>query len=272
MLRITKQVMARFAEAAALEFEDDMVRHVAKYFPDYHRLLGESQIRLVVRHAVKRARGHRIDTERGICLYLTVMLMLGGNFDVDLWLPWAGDGLGELESPNILVHQSIRMDKVANEAVTFLDSIYGPNNAYLTRVLSTVRKAIPELFLAGEPRSLLFLRKLFPQKVEALGDELAQRLIDTAVDTAIRRGLTSWRGTTGYMVCSFLLGSGFDTDPLLPWATAALNYPGSADVRADRLYEGGLGWLDGWLAMGMYPGGTTSIDAFPSPSGGIRGL
>lgn len=48
----------------------------------------------------------------------------------------------------------------------------------------------------------------------------------------------------------FILGSGFDSDPQCPWATAILQ-EGSAmeqDVKANRLYNAAMAALEQWLA------------------------
>ena len=84
-----KSQHAAFARVAVDEFEDRMVLHLRRVFPDDARMLRDETLRPLIRRGMERAAGWGIELEFGICLYLHVVLQLGEAFDEDPSLPWA---------------------------------------------------------------------------------------------------------------------------------------------------------------------------------------
>jgi hypothetical protein len=254
VLRIQATQLDVFTGAVLTRFEDDMLAHVARYFPAHHRILGEPQVRTVIRHAGERARAHGFDTERNLCLYLTLTLMLGSHFDVDVLLPWAAV---MLDDPAVPI-ATLRIDHFTNEAMAYLDRLAGPKNRHLEQVFPALREALAEILddpghaadAGADPRCARHLQRIFPHKYEAVGEENVSRLIVAATASARRYGLTTWRDTMIYVVCAFLMGSSFDRDPQFPWADEALTdrHAPDGEARATRLLERGLAWVDAWLA------------------------
>src|SRR5687767_9297821 len=97
MLRIRSEQITVFAEAALRNFEDRMVAHLENFAPNHSKILSEDEMRVVIRHGIKKAEDHGFTSERSIRIYTELMLMLGSSFDTDPQLPWAAELLSDEE-------------------------------------------------------------------------------------------------------------------------------------------------------------------------------
>jgi len=89
------------------------------------------------------------------------------------------------------------------------------------------------------------VRESFPLHAEMLGDRGIDAMLDRALACAASHGIRHARGVEQVLYLMLLLGSGFDEDPQLPWATAILaDHSEPPGVRADRLYAEALAFLD----------------------------
>lgn len=82
--------MEVFAAGTLRKFEDLVLAHLKKFFPNQCKALGEARIRETIRYGVDRARGYQIVAERDVCKYIDLVIVLGRDFDTDDELPWAG--------------------------------------------------------------------------------------------------------------------------------------------------------------------------------------
>ncbi len=252
MLVIRQRQIVGLETLARRRFEDTLVDHVATYFPNHARVLGEPRVRQVIDYGLARARLHGFTSERNLCLYLDLMLMLGSNFDVDPQLPWAAEILMDPASE----HPTLRIDRLTNAAMDHMDRSAGADDGHLRRVLDGVRGDLPTRLAELDASSGLWsecaaalLVRLWPERCALLGAAGMQDLIHVAHESASHYGLHSRRARAIYLVCTFVLGSHFDSDPQHPWATAALKTEGlDAAARAMRLYNDGMAWLAGLLA------------------------
>jgi hypothetical protein len=89
MLTIRDEQLRYFSQAAAADFEDRMVIHLRKFFPQHCEALQEPGIRDAIRHAIRRAASYGIVTERDVCKYTDLVFAFDRDFDVDPRLPWA---------------------------------------------------------------------------------------------------------------------------------------------------------------------------------------
>lgn len=252
MFRIKKSQMAAFDEASLEDFEDDTVVHVKTHFPNHDRILGESRIRKVIRYGIRRAHHHGLTTERSMCLYVTLMLMLGSNFDVDLQLPWAATIL----SDDALKPQSARVDRLTETAMEHLDRVAGTDNLHLNRALFRMRRGLPRI--AAQPlvegvgfseSMLIHFGDLFPRKYDTVGEHHVRLALQHGMGTAGRYGLTTDRDLAVYTSFVFVLGTAFDGDPQLTAITDVLTEDAAIDPRpkADRLCEKAMSFLEMWL-------------------------
>lgn len=90
------------------------------------------------------------------------------------------------------------------------------------------------------------VKKFFPKYYEVLGETTIRKVILYSIDRAENYGFTTERDVCLYINLIFLLGSNFDMDPQLPWATVILNDETIVVPfrRIDRLYEEAMGYLD----------------------------
>ncbi len=102
--------------------------------------------------------------------------------------------------------------------------------------MEVFRKAALQKF---EDKLVGHLREYAPRHSEALGGPGIRQVIRLGLDRAAAYGFTTRRTARFYLEMMYLLGSDFDTDPLLPWVAAVLTDPDLADpmTRADRHYD-----------------------------------
>jgi hypothetical protein len=99
MLTIRKEQLAAFGPLGEKAFEDRMLAHLKKNFPEQYDSLGEPKIRETVQYGTQRAAAYRIVSERDVCKYIDLMILYGRDFDKDPKLPWA---------QSILLNQAIK--------------------------------------------------------------------------------------------------------------------------------------------------------------------
>jgi len=251
MLKIREEQMTTFRAAAFRRFEDSMVEHVKEFFPNHCRIAGEPIVRNVIQYGIERSQTYDFTTERNMCLYITVMFMLGSNFDADFFFPWASEILKDKSEAD----PSLRADKLADTALGFMKRIAGENNADINRAFLTLRKEHTQIIsqaTTGDFRTYTkdLLQRLFHRKYIALGDRTIDRLIDEGRKTGADYGITSGNGQLLLTVLMFFLGSACDRDPFLPWIKGILTDPTTEDQskKVKRLYEESINYMEKWLA------------------------
>lgn len=260
MLRIAEEQTIRFRRDAAAHFEEEMIAHAREFFPNQVRVLGEPRVRTIFQYVVARARGHGLTTKRDICLYFTVALLLGSNFDVDALLPWASELLADTSPRSV----ATRIDRVADRALEYIEFIAGPDNIHLHRSLLRIRRAFadaagwpgrfdPDFEIGSSARLMI----LFPKRAESIGDVGLSGTLQRARELAATFGVDTDFGVTTCTLLVFVLGTAFDTDPQLATLTNALHEDAEAgpDVRAARLNQCSCQLLDRWLGI-MQRGGS----------------
>lgn len=253
MLRIRNSQIRTFEQAAMSAFEQRMVDHLRTYFPWHYRMWGPETARKVVRYGIQKARSYQFTTERDICLYVTLLATLGGNFDTDRQLPWVKQMLVD---PAIR-EPTIRIDRLTDHAMEFLDRTVGRKDHYLNRALLRVRNQLDELladtsFPDLPAHALMMLEKLFPQKYRIVGEALLRGIVTDGGRRASTYGLMARRGQLLFIGLMFMFGGGFDTDPQLPGYALILH---SADLneqeKAEKLHQLGLEYVEKWMTWTM---------------------
>lgn len=95
MLTIRWEQMAAFRASAIKHFEDRVVVHLYKCFPNQCRSFGEKDLREIIQHGIGRAAKYGIIAERDVCKYIDFMVVFGRDFDRDANLPWASSVLND---------------------------------------------------------------------------------------------------------------------------------------------------------------------------------
>jgi hypothetical protein len=249
MLRIRNAQMQTFEQAAMASFEMRMVEHLRTYFPWHYRMWGSETARTVVRYGCQKAQGHGFTTERDICLYLTLLATLGGNFDTDRQLPWAQQILADIS----LRGPTARIDRLTDQAMEFLDQTVGKKDHYLNRALLRVRNELAEMladpsFPALSTHALAMLEKLFPQKYRTVGEALLRGVVTEGGQRSGEYGITTRRGQLLFIGLMFMFGSRFDADPQLPGYTLILKSPDlNAQEKAEKLHQLALDYIEKWV-------------------------
>lgn len=258
MLVIRASQMAVFENLATARFQQSLLDHLRIFFPQHAAVLGDAQLVRVVRYGLQRAESRGLLSERALFLYTALMFMLGSHFDDDLQLPWAhwpAEPTQETTAPvqpavamaNAAADESgdeqtaaappetadARVERIYVQAMEFLDRAIGPENQWLQQTLNAFQRAetfdeVPDAPSFGH-RMLLLLQILAPEKYRALGAESLHDLVRHGYQSAKRYGLSDEHGLMNYIALAFILGSGFDRDPLYPWAAAVLSSPAAVD-------------------------------------------
>lgn len=89
MLTIRKEQLAVFGPLGKKAFEDRMLAHLHKFFPEQCKGFDEPKLRETIQYGTQRAASYRITSERDVCKYIDLMILYGRDFDKDTNLQWA---------------------------------------------------------------------------------------------------------------------------------------------------------------------------------------
>ena len=99
MLTIRQDQLAVFSQLEVQRFEEWMVVHLKKFFPQRCRAAGTAEIRELVRYGIERAEAHGFTAKREACKYIDLMMVFGRDFDNDPRFPWASSILSKKRLP-----------------------------------------------------------------------------------------------------------------------------------------------------------------------------
>ena len=97
MLAIRNDQIAALERARLVMFEDKMIDHMRRVYPDWIGQVTPEDLRAFVRHGMERARVYGFETELEIARYLHVMHDLGRDFDESRQHPWAAALLNDAQ-------------------------------------------------------------------------------------------------------------------------------------------------------------------------------
>ncbi|MBW2247057.1 MAG: hypothetical protein JRF62_07615 [Deltaproteobacteria bacterium] len=126
MLIIREEQMEVFRKYMCRQFENRMVLHLSKYFPEECKALGEQRVRNTIRYGIERAKTYGIVIQNDVGRYTNLMFTFGRDFDKDPTLPWAGEVLNDED----LGWPTRRMDVLYEKAAKHLPdavAIHGQN-------------------------------------------------------------------------------------------------------------------------------------------------
>lgn len=91
------------SENASQTFEDRMVAHLNRCFPDQCKAMQEPEVRETIRYGVKQAAQYGIKAQRDVCKFIDLMVVFGRDFDRDPGVPWASSILSDraLKDPTV---------------------------------------------------------------------------------------------------------------------------------------------------------------------------
>jgi hypothetical protein len=111
MLTIRANQMTILAASCEAQLEDRARAHLKSCIPDSCALLGDNELRDIIRRGRRRSRSYGIEREYDFFRYLNLMFMFGLQFDNDERYPWAKRSLTGKGRP------SARMDLLIDHAM-----------------------------------------------------------------------------------------------------------------------------------------------------------
>jgi len=252
MLMMRQAQIVAFEQAAVRNFKDRALRHLQEQAPLHSRILGEAGMRATISYGMTRAAGHGFTSVRSVLMYLDLMMMLCRDFDRDPQLPFAQR---ILHDPR-LAHESIRIDRLHQEARAYLERIAGPDNRYLLGALRKVpREPVADWLPTASDRPercaqhlMASLHAFYPEKFNYLQTHGVRRLIQRASLAAGDFGFVTGPGVALYVGLTFMLGTHFVEDPLFSWASDVLNDHRMREAqKTEQLYAATLASLEQWL-------------------------
>jgi hypothetical protein len=249
---IREEQIKAFKQVRLDVFKEKMLVHLQEYFPEDCGILGEKQTKRVIDYGIAKAEEHGFPSSGDTCRYISLMFLLGSHCDKDPQIPWAG----ELLTDKNIVSPRTRMNLLYEKTLEYLGRIAGPNGEYYKRVLLKVRSRSFEAFTqkGGGDITLSmgpFLKDLYPQKYQELGEERVAAVTGLAQQQAGMYGLVTREGFLVYAGLMFLLGSHFDLDMLYPWAAAVLNDQVVTDpeLKGRKLFNQTISMVEQYIAL-----------------------
>ena len=249
-----------FASPDTPHFESSSIAHIKQSFPKHFGFLKEAGARAVVDHGRTRAKQYGLADANSVLLYIDLTLLLGRGFDEDIQLRWAASILNDPSStppPPLGVIQRqppAKAERLHEYAMAYLDEVSGVNNEHIDEAQRRLLQEQPFVsahsFAEFEQEVLKRLQLIWPQKYKYLGDTTVLELIRAGVEKMRGYEMATPTGVLFGIVAMYMLGSGFDQDPLFSWAARTLNDRGlSPAERTQRFYEEGTQYLKSWCAL-----------------------
>jgi len=216
MLTIRKEQMLAFEQAAMGRFEEEMAAHCREFSPRLCEVVGDDQVRLAVRDAIGRCRGHGFTSRGPIRLYIEMAFLFGSAFDTDPQYTWASRIL-HAES-----EQMVRAERLFARILEYQEKIPDPDPGEMIRTLKGLSgwaannesSSITE-FASSMRREIA---RISPQKTAYAGEARMTDLVLEGCAAAARHGLSTVHGQALMGMLMFVFGHGFIEDPLHPWA------------------------------------------------------
>jgi hypothetical protein len=226
--------MKALGAGARSRFEAELATVFLRNYPrECRQAGGDAAILAWVRLGLARANaaGYRSRFECG--RWLSLMFILGADFARDPQLPWVREVLAD----PALTDATDRVALLFEQALDYLGDTAGEDAEFVVRALLRMREvdfqALPEL--DGEEwvaDCCERLHSLYPQKFDLQSLELTSQCVHLHIARARELGLSGPAGEFLFVLLAFMLGSGFDRDPLHLWAGDVLH--GREVAKADR--------------------------------------
>lgn len=239
---VDARTLAPYMAERRADYEDKAIDFLRQTFPRRVPSRDDAPLRRIVRLAYPRARLRGIRTERDHLKYLIAVMHWGSHFEDDPthasrlfragWRTAQG-------APCLNPYLVPVLDQID---LWHRDTRQAGLNPHLLAEWSQDGAHLAD----DDPDSRLSrLAALWPRVAAATPMPDRRAGLAQAGEFAARFELCG-RGTLVYAAIAQLLGSGFGTDPLYPWAARALTMRGTQDDPAQALAAGFIGW---WNAV-----------------------
>lgn len=214
-------------------------------------------MRQVIRVGRKKAAYYNLTTECCVRSYIEFICLLGSGFDTDPLMPWAARILNDKATFDEVKRGDRLYDQVWDYidyiSTDYRDTAGEPITERFVEEIKGLRKGCGEELTKNNYQEFAEnlgcrIKTFFPAKYRYVGENRVHSLINQGYRSAGDYGISTKHGITLYTVYMFVLGSGFDDDPLLPWANATLNDAGLSNQaeKINRLYAEGVQFLRRW--------------------------
>ncbi len=237
MLIIRDQQMQVFSQHARSQFEAETVRHVSEFAPRQFTLLGQSPVQQLVSLGIDRSEKYGFTNRGPARLFIEMMFMFGSEFDSDPQYPWASELLSASEPSS----QMTRAAELHKRVLDFLERVAGPEMEYERQALNRVVGPSPFTPSAASRSTdsiSSFLKQIYPQKCEYIGETALYNLVQLGVSAAAAYP-ESPRAATLFTGLFFVFGHGCLSDPQFPWIanTLARMSDGNSQEVLEQLYS-----------------------------------
>ncbi|OED39494.1 hypothetical protein AB833_15090 [Chromatiales bacterium (ex Bugula neritina AB1)] len=244
MYKIREQQMQAFDEEARRTFEDEMVLHSVQFSPRLCEVIGDEQLRISLRHSIRRANQYEFTYRGSIRLYIEMMFLFGSFFDCD---PVYRQMTKDLCAKD---YQMDRAQRIYDRILEYRSRVIGDENINqriaLERLSYLAENPISFGVHGFESEIYKTLEGVFPQLVEYAGKENVHALIRAGRARARSYEFSSARAEAVMIVLMFTFGYGCTRDPLYPWiaSTLADKKIVSPERKISRLERKAKTWLD----------------------------
>jgi hypothetical protein len=248
MLVIRQAQMEALGAVTRRDFESRLARHFLRVYPrECAEAGGEGQIARFVARALNRAAARRYDGRKEIGLFAALLFILGEAFDSDPQIPWAARQLDNEKFP-----LATRPEIVFDSTIEYLGETAGEKCENVVRAMLRLRNydlvSAPDFSSESWADGMCeVFERHYPEKFDYQGEAANRALLALARQSAERRGFHSNPGAGLFAILMFMLGSGFESDLLYPWAGAALAAAGEEEERTRILHRAALAHIENSL-------------------------
>lgn len=114
MFKIRVEQKVAFRGQALLDYENRVVRHVERCFPEQWATLGDAGVRATIRSGIERAAAHGIVSQRDVCGFIDLMLAFGADFERRC--TWAREILHRRDPGGPAATLQVLLDRAIEEA------------------------------------------------------------------------------------------------------------------------------------------------------------
>lgn len=115
---IRREQMDVLAAASREQFEENVMAHLRRVWPDDTASMSDEVLLQWVRYGAERGARYEVDTEFDVARYIDVMFLFDAHFDENPSLPWAAE---ILQAPHLDGRQ--RVDALMIRAMEFCDDL-----------------------------------------------------------------------------------------------------------------------------------------------------
>ncbi len=247
-MKVSNRQLEELGQIHFRKFTEDMVAHVATWFPEHLAASGEAAVRETIAHCIRRAGQYRFITTRNICLYLNAMFAWGSFFDTDPQCAWAQQLLNDRSFPN----STTRINALSEASEKAWLQIQGEDEALLKACFKTLvsdGERIYDQLIHAEPGDLArLLHELHPQKAAAIGATGIRELSARSRVALNSARLSHLQLENLVALLMFLFGAGVMQDPQFPWLEAAIrNRTASGEELQRQIWGAAIDHLNRFL-------------------------